>query len=76
MSLSEARQYLANTIADWEGVRLSDLQFWHRGDGRLFVLVSRSARLRPPVAGEQFVSQFQNMDLKTRKVANIRRARS
>ena len=38
MSLSEARQYLANTIADWEGVRLSDLQFWHRGDGRLFVV--------------------------------------
>jgi hypothetical protein len=38
MSLSEARQYLANTIADWQGVRLADLQFWHRGDGRLFVL--------------------------------------
>src|SRR6478736_2815387 len=38
MSLSEARQYLANTIADWQGVRLADLQFWHRGDARLFVL--------------------------------------
>ena len=38
MSLSEARQYLANTLADWQNVRLGDLQFWHRGDGRLVVL--------------------------------------
>ena len=38
MSFSEARQYLANTVADWQGLRLADLQFWHRGDGRLFVL--------------------------------------
>jgi hypothetical protein len=38
MFLSGARQYLANTAADWQNVRLSDLQFWHRGDGRLFAL--------------------------------------
>jgi hypothetical protein len=38
MSLVQARQYLANTIADWQNVRLADLQFWHRGDARLFVL--------------------------------------
>src|SRR5829696_3577228 len=38
MSFSEARQYLANTVADWENVRLAELQFWHRGDGRLFIL--------------------------------------
>jgi hypothetical protein len=58
MSLSEARQYLANTIAAWQNVRLSDLQFWHRGDGRLvvfglvalaaFVLVARSFLARQP----------------------------
>jgi len=38
MSFGEARQYLANTVADWQGLHLADLQFWHRGDGRLFVL--------------------------------------
>jgi hypothetical protein len=58
MSFSEARQYLANTIAAWENVRLADLQFWHRGDGRLvvfglvalaaFVLVARSFLTRQP----------------------------
>jgi hypothetical protein len=58
MSLSEARQYLANTVADWQNVRLADLQFWHRGDGRLlilgltvlaaFVLVARSFLVRQP----------------------------
>ena len=48
MSLSEARQYLANTVADWQGVRLADLQFWHRGDGRLFVLgLAFLAAVRP-----------------------------
>src|SRR5436190_2245889 len=58
MSLSEARQYLANTVADWQNVRLADLQFWHRGDGRLvvvgmlvlaaFVMVARSFMARQP----------------------------
>lgn len=58
MSLSEARQYLANAVADWKNVRLADLQFWHRGDGRLFVLglvalavfalVARSFMVRQP----------------------------
>jgi hypothetical protein len=58
MSLSGARQYLANTIADWQNVRLADLQFWHRGDGRLvvlglaflalFLLVARSFLVRQP----------------------------
>jgi hypothetical protein len=58
MSFSEARQYLANTVAAWQNVRLADLQFWHRGDGRLvvfglvalaaFVLVARSFIARQP----------------------------
>jgi hypothetical protein len=58
MSFSEARQYLANTIADWQHVRLADLQFWHRGDARLvvlglfvlaaFVMVARSFLARQP----------------------------
>jgi hypothetical protein len=58
MTLSEARQYLANTVAEWQGVRLADLQFWHRGDGRLvvlglvalaaFVMVARSFLTRQP----------------------------
>ncbi len=58
MSFSEARQYLANTIAAWQNVRLTDLQFWHGGDGRLvvlglvalaaFVLVARSFLARQP----------------------------
>jgi hypothetical protein len=58
MSLSEARQYLANTIAEWQNVRLADLQFWHRGDARLialglaalalFLLVARSFVERQP----------------------------
>lgn len=58
MSPSEARQYLANVIADWQNVRLADLQFWHRGDARLvvlglallgvFALVARSFLLRQP----------------------------
>jgi len=38
MSLSEARQYLANTLAEWQNVRLADLQFWHRDEGRLVVI--------------------------------------
>ena len=58
MSLSEARQYLANTVADWRNIRLADLQYWHRGDGRLlvfglvalaaFLLVARSFVARQP----------------------------
>ncbi|MGC4080863.1 MAG: hypothetical protein QM736_01770 [Vicinamibacterales bacterium] len=58
MSLSEARLYLANTIAEWRNIRLSDLQFWHGGDARLlvfglaalavFVLVARSFLVRQP----------------------------
>jgi hypothetical protein len=58
MSLSEARQYLANTVADWRNVRLADLQFWHSGDARLvafglvmlaaFMLVARSFLIRQP----------------------------
>ena len=58
MSLSEARQYLANTIAEWQNVRLADLQFWHRDEGRLvvlgllalgaFLLVARSLLARQP----------------------------
>jgi len=58
MALSGARQYLANTLADWQNVRLADLQFWHRGDGRLvvlgllalaaFVMVARSFIVRQP----------------------------
>jgi hypothetical protein len=58
MSVSEARQYLANTIAEWQNVHLSDLQFWHRSEGRLlaiglvavalFMLVARSFMTRQP----------------------------
>ena len=58
MSVSEARQYLANAVADWQSVRLADLQFWHRADGRLvvlglaalalFALVARSFLTRQP----------------------------
>lgn len=58
MSYSGARQYLANTLAEWQNVRLADLQFWHAGDGRLvvfgmvalaaFVLVARSFLVRQP----------------------------
>jgi hypothetical protein len=58
MSLSEARQYLANTVSDWQNVRLADLQFWHGGDARLvavglfalaaFLLVARSFLSRQP----------------------------
>lgn len=38
MSLSEARLYLANALADWRNVRLADLQYWHRGDAQLLLL--------------------------------------
>ncbi|MBS1818448.1 MAG: VWA domain-containing protein [Acidobacteria bacterium] len=58
MSLSEARQYLANTVAEWRSIRLADLQFWHGGDARLlvfglvalavFALVARSFMGRQP----------------------------
>lgn len=58
MTLAAARQYLANTVAEWQSIRLSDLQFWHGGDGRLlvmglvatavFVLVARSFMNRQP----------------------------
>ncbi len=58
MSFSEARQYLANTVAEWQHIRLADLQFWHGGDARLFafglvalaafVLVARSFVARQP----------------------------
>lgn len=58
MSLSGARQYLANTVAEWRSIRLADLQFWHSGDARLFVfglvalavfaLVARSFLERQP----------------------------
>src|SRR5581483_8025551 len=58
MSFSEARQYLANTVAEWRNVHLSDLQFWHRGEARLlaiglaalalFLLVARSFVTRQP----------------------------
>ncbi|MGE3957651.1 MAG: VWA domain-containing protein [Vicinamibacterales bacterium] len=58
MSYSGARQYLANTIAEWQHIRLADLQFWHAGDGRLvafglvalavFALVARSFIVRQP----------------------------
>ena len=58
MTLTAARQYVANTIADWQNVRLADLQFWHRGDARLivlgllflaaFILVARSFLVRQP----------------------------
>jgi hypothetical protein len=58
MTVSEARQYLAETIAEWRNVHLSDLQFWHRGEGRLvaiglaalalFLLVARSFIARQP----------------------------
>ena len=58
MSYSEARQYLANTIAEWQNVRLADLQYWHKGEARLivlslvalaaFVLIARSLMARQP----------------------------
>ncbi|HUR35601.1 MAG TPA: VWA domain-containing protein [Vicinamibacterales bacterium] len=58
MSFSEARLYLANTVAEWRSVGLADLQFWHRGDGRLivlglsllavFLLIARSFLVRQP----------------------------
>lgn len=38
MTFSEARLYLANTLADWRNVRLADLQYWHRGDAQLLLL--------------------------------------
>jgi hypothetical protein len=58
MPYSEARQYLANTIAEWQNVRLADLQYWHKGEARLivlalvalaaFVLIARSLMARQP----------------------------
>ena len=75
MSVSAARQYLANTLADWRDVRLSDLQFWHGGDGRLlvfalatvavFVLVARSFVARQPgrhrlMRSEEHTSELQS----------------
>lgn len=58
MSYSEARQYLANTIAEWQNVRLADLQYWHKGEARLvllslvalaaFLLIARSFLVRKP----------------------------
>ena len=58
MTLAAARQYLANTSAEWRNIRLSDLQFWHGGEGRLlviglvavavFLLVARSFVNRQP----------------------------
>lgn len=38
MTYGGARQYLANTVAEWQGIRLEDLQYWHKGEARLFLL--------------------------------------
>ncbi|MGE0450708.1 MAG: hypothetical protein AB7Q29_14140 [Vicinamibacterales bacterium] len=58
MDLSEARLYLANTVAEWRNVHLADLQYWHRPDAKLLllalvalacvVLVGRSLLTRRP----------------------------
>ncbi len=33
--ISKLRVMLASAVADWRGVRLADLQFWHRSEARL-----------------------------------------
>lgn len=58
MSLSEARQFIAEAVSDLPTVRLADLHYWHRGDARLlvfglvalalFLLVARSFVTRQP----------------------------
>jgi len=54
----ELRTFLSSTLAEWRGIRLSDLQFWHRGEARLmlialilftvFLVIARSAVTRRP----------------------------
>jgi hypothetical protein len=54
----DLRTFLQNTLAEWRGIRLTDLQFWHRGEARLtllalvlftvFLLIARSAVARRP----------------------------
>ncbi len=58
MTFGGARQYLANTVAEWRGIRLEDLQYWHKGEARLillallalaaFALIARSLLIRQP----------------------------
>jgi hypothetical protein len=38
ISLSDVRLFARNTVADWRGIRLEDLQFWHRSEARLTLL--------------------------------------
>jgi hypothetical protein len=52
------RTFLSSTLAEWRGIRLADLQFWHRGEARLmiialilftvFLVIARSAVTRRP----------------------------
>lgn len=39
MSLNDLRLVLQNTLAEWQAIRLVDLQFWHRGEARLVLLL-------------------------------------
>ena len=58
MSFETARLLVRNTLDEWRNVHLADLQFWHRGDGRLvvlglvvlavFILIARSFLARQP----------------------------
>ncbi len=58
MTLATIRLFVLNTLDEWRNVRLADLQFWHRPEGRLalfalvglslLVLVARSAIGRMP----------------------------
>jgi von Willebrand factor type A domain len=58
MSWGDLRAFLSNTLTEWRGIRLSDLQFWHRSEARLmllalllftvFLVIARSAIARQP----------------------------
>ena len=58
ISLSDVRLFARNTVAEWRGIHLEDLQFWHRGEARLallalvavavLLLVMRSMMMRRP----------------------------
>jgi Ca-activated chloride channel homolog len=58
MSWGALRTFLTSTLAEWRGIHLADLQFWHRGEARLmlialvlftvFLVIARSAVIRSP----------------------------
>ena len=45
MSLTDLRLLVGNTFEDWRNLRLADLQFWHRPEGRLALLALVAAAL-------------------------------